>query len=52
MYRLEDNVVLRSATANFNDKRMAKSLEELFDGIFLSTNNVIKDVDLTEYFLS
>ena len=52
MYRLEDNVVLRAATANFNDEKMSKSLEELFDGIFLSTNNVIKDVDLKEYFLS
>ena len=52
MYRLEDNVVLRTATANFNDEKMSKSLEELFDGIFLSTHNAIKNVDLKEYFLN
>lgn len=50
MYRLENNTLLRSATANFNDSGRTTFLEELFDEVFLRTDNDIKEIDLNEYF--
>ena len=52
MYRLEENVVLRTATANFNDEKMSKRLEELFDGVFLNTDGAIANIDLNNYFIN
>ncbi|MDR0658443.1 MAG: hypothetical protein LBG18_05870 [Mediterranea sp.] len=48
MYRIEDDVIKRSARCNFGDESGTKNLEDKFDNAF---GSIDKTVDLKEYFL-